>query len=42
MAEIESDGVGSKNREEGEAKDPISLGPGRLMKDIHERGSKEF
>jgi hypothetical protein len=42
MAGIESDCVGSKNRKKGEAKGPISLGPGRLMKDIHERGSKEF
>ncbi len=42
MAEIESDGIDSKNREKGEAKGPIGLGPGRRMKDVHERGSKEF
>jgi len=35
VAAIETDGIGSENREEREAKDPISLGPGRLMKYFH-------
>jgi hypothetical protein len=42
MAEIDPDCVRGENREEGKAKGAIGLGPRRLVKYIHERGSKEF